>query len=133
MSDRPLRIDPAERIAAVLPRPGGRRGAPRQGRRRRLRSRRRLSRSLLRFFILFVLWAAILGGSAFGYFALTLPDTSQLGMAQRRPAITILAEDGSTLANLGDLFGEPLPSLRHLQHAGFGLFVCGRTRDLEAP
>src|SRR5204862_814153 len=36
------------------------------------------------------------------------PDTSQLGAAQRRPAITILAEDGSTLANLGDLFGQPL-------------------------
>src|SRR5205814_7265133 len=57
---------------------------------------------------LLVLWAAILGGGTLGYFALTLPDTSQLGAAQRRPAITILAEDGSTLANLGDLFGQPL-------------------------
>jgi penicillin-binding protein 1A len=52
--------------------------------------------------------AAILGGGTLGYFALTLPDTSQLGVSQRRPTITILAEDGSTLANLGDLFGEPL-------------------------
>src|SRR5712672_2851349 len=70
--------------------------------------RRRLSRSLLRLVVLLVLWAAILGGGTLGYFALTLPDTSQLGAAQRRPAITILAEDGSTLANLGDLFGQPL-------------------------
>lgn len=108
MSDRPLRVDPTERIAAVLPRPNGRRRAPRQSRRRHAGSRRRFSRSLLRFVILLVLWAAILGGGALGYFALTLPDTSQLGIAQRRPAITILAEDDSALANFGDLFGEPL-------------------------
>ena len=108
MSDRPLRVDPTERIAAVLPRPNGRRRIPRQSRRRRAGSRRRFSRSLLRFVILLVLWAAILGGGALGYFALTLPDTSQLGIAQRRPAITILAEDDSALANFGDLFGEPL-------------------------
>src|SRR5207253_7557713 len=47
-------------------------------------------------------------GGTIGYFALTLPDTSQLGVSLRRPTVTILAEDGSTLANLGDLFGEPL-------------------------
>src|SRR5437016_4446771 len=107
MSDRPLRVDPAERLGAALGR--GRRGAPRQGRRPSMSGRRRrLSRSLLRLVVLLVLWAAILGGGTLGYFALTLPDTSQLGAAQRRPAITILAEDGSTLANLGDLFGQPL-------------------------
>src|SRR5204863_3608365 len=61
-----------------------------------------------RFTILLLLWAAILGGGTIGYFALTLPDTSQLGTSLRRPTITILAEDGSTLASLGDLFGEPL-------------------------
>jgi len=110
VSDRPLRVDPADRIGALLPRARNRRGAPRQGRRRpRLaRRRRRFSATLLRLAILVLLWAVILGSGALGYFALTLPDTSQLGIAQRRPAITILAEDGSTLANLGDLFGEPL-------------------------
>jgi len=108
MSDRPLRVDPTERIAALLPRPNSHRHAPRQSRRRRAGGRRRFSRSLLRFVILLVLWATILGGGALGYFALTLPDTSQLGIAQRRPAITILAEDDSALANFGDLFGEPL-------------------------
>src|SRR5438067_2864760 len=107
MSDRPLRVDPAERLGAALAR--GRRGAPRQGRRPSMSGRRRsLSRGLLRVVVLLVLWAAILGAGTLGYFALTLPDTSQLGAAQRRPAITILAEDGSTLANLGDLFGQPL-------------------------
>ena len=38
----------------------------------------------------------IIGGGALGYFALTLPDTSQLAVAERRPSVTILAEDGST-------------------------------------
>jgi penicillin-binding protein 1A len=65
-------------------------------------------RGLVKFTVLLVLWVAILGGATLGYFALTLPDTSRLGVSQRRPAITILAEDSSTLANLGDLFGEPL-------------------------
>ena len=109
MSDRPLRVDPAERIGAATPRPRRRRRSPRQIHQPRgARRTRRLFRGLVKFVVLLVLWAAILGGSAVGYFALTLPDTSQLGVSQRRPAITILAEDGSALANLGDLFGEPV-------------------------
>jgi penicillin-binding protein 1A len=108
MSDRPLRVDPRDRIGTALPR---RRTPANRGRLRPRRIRggaRRLFGSLLRLAILLLLWAVILGGGAIGYFALTLPDTSQLTVAQRRPTVTILAQDGSTLANLGDLFGEPL-------------------------
>jgi penicillin-binding protein 1A len=54
------------------------------------------------------LWAGILGAGVIGYFALTLPDTSQLAQSQRRPSVTILAADGSLLATYGDLFGRPL-------------------------
>src|SRR3954469_8422709 len=109
MSDRRLRVDPDERIGAAIPGGHRRRTAPRQSRRPRAARRpRRLFGRLLKFVFLLLLWAAILGGGTIGYFALTLPDTSQLGVAQRRPTITILAADGSTLANLGDLFGEPL-------------------------
>ena len=43
-----------------------------------------------------------------GYFALTLPDTSELTRAERRPSVTVLAADGSLLATFGDLFGQPL-------------------------
>src|SRR5689334_20256154 len=108
MSDRPLRVDPAQRIGAAIP-GARRRGTSRQGRRpRNVHRPHRLFGRLLKFSILLLLWGAILGGGMIAYFALTLPDTSQLGIAQRRPTITILAEDGSTLANLGDLFGEPL-------------------------
>src|SRR5438874_2609408 len=109
MSDRPLRVDPAERIGAATPGGRRRRATPRQSRRPRAARRpRRLFGRLLKFVFLLLLWVAILGGGTIGYFALTLPDTSQLGVSLRRPPVTILAEDGSTLANLGDLFGEPL-------------------------
>ena len=52
--------------------------------------------------------ALIVGGGALAYFALTLPDTNQLTVAERRPSVTILADDGSTIATFGDLFGQPL-------------------------
>jgi penicillin-binding protein 1A len=108
MTDRPLRVDPRDRIGASMPR---RRAPARSGRPRPRRVRgaaRRLFGSVLRLAILLLLWVAILGGGAIAYFAVTLPDTSQLTVAQRRPTVTILAQDGSMLANLGDLFGEPL-------------------------
>ena len=50
----------------------------------------------------------MIGGAVVGYFALTLPDTSQLAQSQRRPSVTILAADRSLLATYGDLFGRPL-------------------------
>ncbi len=54
------------------------------------------------------MWLLVLGSGVIGYFALTLPDTSQLAQSQRRPSVTILAADGSLLATYGDLFGRPL-------------------------
>jgi penicillin-binding protein 1A len=59
------------------------------------------------------LWVLIAGAGSLIYFALTLPDTSDLTRATRRPGITILAADGSVLATYGDLFGRPL-SLRQM-------------------
>src|SRR2546423_3928515 len=79
MSDRPLRVDPAERIGAAIP--GGRRRRATPGRSRAPRAARRPRRlfgRLLKFVFLLLLWVAILGGGTIGYFALTLPDTSQL-------------------------------------------------------
>jgi penicillin-binding protein 1A len=57
---------------------------------------------------LVLLWVVILGVGVLGYFALTLPDTSDLIKAERRPSVTILAADGSLLTTFGDLFGQPL-------------------------
>jgi penicillin-binding protein 1A len=58
--------------------------------------------------VLLTLWGAIAGGVGLAYFALTLPDTKQLTVAERRPSVTILAADGSAIASLGDLFGQPM-------------------------
>jgi penicillin-binding protein 1A len=63
---------------------------------------------VLRLGLLLLLWAMILGGGTIAYFALTLPDTNQLTVAERRPSVTILADDGSIIATFGDLFGQPL-------------------------
>jgi penicillin-binding protein 1A len=100
----PLRAEPGERpaVSAARVRTGT---TPRRGSQRQ---RRGIGRGLLRLGVLLLLWVAIIGGGVIGYFALTLPDTSQLTTAERRPSVTILAADGATLATFGDLFGQPL-------------------------
>jgi penicillin-binding protein 1A len=65
-------------------------------------------RGIWRVLLLAGLWCFIAGIGLLGYFALTLPDTRDLSVAQRKPSITLLAADGSLLATYGDLFGEPL-------------------------
>jgi penicillin-binding protein 1A len=90
--------------------------APRGGRGDRIgvsaptRGRRRRSwrNGALRLCLLLVLWGLIGGGGVVGYFALTLPDTSQLAVAERRPSVTVLAADDSLIGTFGDLFGKPL-------------------------
>src|SRR5579864_6883582 len=101
MAEPRLRADPDERPRAPASRPREARPWP-------PRRRTKPSRPWLKLAILLLLWSLIIGGGTLGYFALTLPNTSQLGAAQRRPSVTILAADGSTLATLGDLFGQPL-------------------------
>ncbi len=95
-----MRLNPADRIRLV------REHSPR-------RPRKGPVRGAVRIGILLLLWIVILGGGVVGYFALTLPDTSDLTKAERRPSVTILAADGSLLTTFGDLFGQPL-SLREM-------------------
>jgi penicillin-binding protein 1A len=97
MAELKLGIDPADRI----------RRAPATPPRRRRAGHWVLGR-LARLAVLLLLWTALIGGCVLGYFALTLPDTSQLTRAERRPSATILAADGSLLTTFGDLFGQPL-------------------------
>jgi penicillin-binding protein 1A len=103
MTDRKLRADPEFGGRADHGRPGRRR--PRETPPRRTRG---LLGQLAKLCILAALWLGIIGAGALGYFALTLPDTGQLTVAERRPSVTIVASDGSTIASMGDLFGEPL-------------------------
>ncbi len=67
---------------------------------------------MARVAVLLLLWTAIIGSVLLGYFALTLPDTSELTNAERRPSATILAADGSLLTTFGDLFGQCRPFCR---------------------
>src|SRR5712691_7197424 len=99
MPEPRLRVDPEDRLRPAERRP--QRPMPRKPRRGLLRRAAALG-------LLLFLWGIIIGGGALAYFAFTLPDTSQLTVAERRPSITILAGDGSLLASFGDLFGQPL-------------------------
>jgi penicillin-binding protein 1A len=108
----PLRADPSlraergERLRPAAPR-GQMRRPPHRTPRGKPPGRNFLRRAA-KLAVLLGLWAAIIGGAALGYFALTLPDTSQLTVAERRPSVTVLAEDGSLIGSFGDLFGQPL-------------------------
>ena len=105
---RPLRVHRHDRIRVSAP--------PRDPMRRARRAapvRRSWRAQFSGLFVLLVLWGIICAGSVLGYFALTLPDTSQLAAAERRPSVTVLAEDDSLIGNFGDLFGKPL-SLREM-------------------
>src|SRR5215472_8439050 len=102
MAEWRLRVDPEERP---------RRPPQRVPRRRGIGSV--ILQQAIKTVVLLLLWTAIIGGGVLGYFALTLPDTSELTHAERRPSVTILAADGSLLATFGDLFGQPL-SLREM-------------------
>jgi penicillin-binding protein 1A len=97
---RPLRADRGDR-----PR---RSAKPRQSRRRGRSARRSWRGAVFRLFALVFLWVLIIGGGVLAYFALTLPDTSQLAASERRPSVTVLAEDDSLIGTFGDLFGKPL-------------------------
>src|SRR4051812_32509891 len=97
---RPLRADRGDRIRS---------SAPQRGRMRRARRARPSWRgAVIRLFVLLCLWGLIVGGSVLGFFALTLPDTSQLTAAERRPSVTVLAADDSLIGSSGDLFGKAL-------------------------
>ena len=105
---RPPRIDPGERPRWRGPDGGQLRGD------RRVRARRgSLRGAVLTVLVLLFLWSGIIGGSVLAYFALTLPDTGQLTVGERRPGVVVLAADDSLIGSFGDLFGQPL-SLREM-------------------
>lgn len=121
-----------------------------QMRRKRKQSRRgflsRLWRRALYSFSVLTVWGMIAGTLLLAYYAHDLPDISTLGTIEKRPAITIQAEDGALLATYGDLYGEylayedfPAPLLeavlatedrRFFDH--FGVDIIGLARAMVA-
>src|SRR5437588_2357687 len=103
MPEPRLRVDPEDRLPGSSTGGRGPTRLPRPSRRPQPR-RRGFLRQVASLLVLLALWTIIIGGGTLTYFALSLPDTSQLTVAERRPSVTILAADGSLVASLGDLF-----------------------------
>jgi penicillin-binding protein 1A len=53
-------------------------------------------------------WAAIALAAVVAWYGHDLPDVAEAMAATRRPAVTLLARDGSELLTIGDLYGRPL-------------------------
>lgn len=62
----------------------------------------------MRFFLALFLWGLIGGGLLIGWYAISLPNLSDLQYAgQRKAAVQILAHDGTLLARYGGVHGQP--------------------------
>src|SRR5579859_8102856 len=99
---RDLHVDPDDRPRQRASEPRERKPRPER------KGGRSIPRIILRGGLIAGLWGVVLLGLMLGYFALTLPSTADLTVAERRPSITVLALDGSLIATYGDLFGEPV-------------------------
>jgi penicillin-binding protein 1A len=61
---------------------------------------------LLRFVVLVGIWGGVALLVVVAYYAYDLPDIRQVTQWQRRPSITMEAEDGTVFARYGDLYGD---------------------------
>lgn len=61
---------------------------------------------VLNFVLLVCIWSGIVLAGIVAWYAVDMPDISQIAKAERRPAVTILADDGSVVARTGDLYGD---------------------------
>lgn len=83
-------------------------------------ARRSILRVLGSWAVVGAIWAGVAGASVVAYFAYDLPDVSQVAQAERRPAVTVLAADGSTIERYGDIHGTTINAADlppHLVHA----------------
>ena len=62
-------------------------------------------RGFRRVAILTTLWGALLVAVVIGYYAIGLPDPREAVALKRKPAMTILAADGSVVARYGEMYG----------------------------
>jgi penicillin-binding protein 1A len=70
--------------------------------------RRGWGRRILSWSVVAFIWGTIFLAGFLGYYALDLPDLSSLTATLRKPAITILSEDGEQIAAYGDVYGDSL-------------------------
>lgn len=53
------------------------------------------------------IWAGLVLAAVIGWYAYELPPIDDLASTTRRPGVTVLASDGTILANSGDYYGTP--------------------------
>jgi len=59
-----------------------------------------------RVFVLCAIWGGVIVGAVVAWYAYDMPDIRQIAQPERRPAITLLADDGTVFARYGDLQGQ---------------------------
>ena len=59
-----------------------------------------------KLFLLAVIWGGVAAAVLLVWYAYDLPDVRQIAQWQRRPSITMLADDGTVFARYGDLYGD---------------------------
>ncbi|BBK35399.1 penicillin-binding protein 1A [Allostella sp. ATCC 35155] len=77
-----------------------------EGRAKPVRKRRSWFGFFVRWTLVLGIWAGVAVLGLVGWYAYDLPDTRNLGQAERQPGVTMVAVDGSVLATFGDMHGE---------------------------
>ncbi|MCC7259538.1 MAG: transglycosylase domain-containing protein, partial [Alphaproteobacteria bacterium] len=54
------------------------------------------------------LWSGVVLAALLVFYGYDLPDIDTLGKSEKQPAITVLSEDGETIATYGDIYGQYL-------------------------
>ncbi len=89
------------KLAAKPPRKGG--GGNHGGWGEKLHA---LARFCGKAVVLLCIWGGVAGAAVVAWYAYDMPDVRQIAQPERRPAITLLSDDGTVFARYGDLTGQ---------------------------
>lgn len=79
-------------------------------------AKKTLLRSLIRLFLILSIWGLFVGALVVAWFSYDLPSVSRLADTARRPNITVLAQDGTRIAVVGDYYAKAVDSEKLPQH-----------------
>ena len=99
----PRKTGPRSKPAAKPVRKACRRG------RTAAKARRRILWRVGKWAAITVLWLVVVGAGFVGYYAHDLPDTDALTGPETPLSVTVFAADGSTIANVGEMWGAFVP------------------------